>query len=145
ETSNTSPNGTGASCVAHTPGVTRSVATLKQLTDLDTYWNAPDVKGIADQPAGYNADPNDKSTMSFRDNFTGFWNTWKHGIITRDYALLDEIYPNRIRSAEEWFRREDQVGRELGKGSLWERVQPENWSLDSAILKSSADMRTGKL
>ncbi|KQW03450.1 NmrA family NAD(P)-binding protein [Streptomyces sp. Root369] len=114
-------------------------------TDLDTYWNAPDVKGIADQPAGYNADPNDKSTMSFRDNFTGFWNTWKHGIITRDYALLDEIHPNRIRSAEEWFRREDQVGRELGKGSLWERVQPENWSLDSAILKSSADMRTGKL
>lgn len=33
ETSNTSPNGTGASCVAHTAGVTRSVATLKQLTD----------------------------------------------------------------------------------------------------------------
>jgi hypothetical protein len=83
--------------------------------------------------------------MSVRDNFTGFWNMWKHGIITRDYALLDEIHPNRIRSAEEWFRREDQVGRELGKGSLWERVQPENWSPDSAILKGSADLRTGKL
>jgi uncharacterized protein YbjT (DUF2867 family) len=39
-------------------------------TDLDTYWNGP-LKGIADTPAGYNADPNDKSTMSFRDNFTG--------------------------------------------------------------------------
>ncbi|MET7656657.1 MULTISPECIES: NmrA family NAD(P)-binding protein [unclassified Streptomyces] len=46
---------------------------------------------------------------------------------------------------EEWFRREGQLGRELGKGSLWERVQPENWSMDSAILKSSADFRTGKL
>jgi hypothetical protein len=45
--------------------------------------------------------------------------------VKRDYALLDEIHPNRIRSAEEWFRREDQLGRELGKGSLWERVQPE--------------------
>ncbi|MDH6222964.1 hypothetical protein M2283_010316, partial [Streptomyces pseudovenezuelae] len=32
ETSNTSPNGTGASCVAHTSSVTRSVATLKQLS-----------------------------------------------------------------------------------------------------------------
>ncbi len=83
--------------------------------------------------------------MSFRDNFTGFWNIWKHGIITRDYALLDEIHPNRIRSAEEWFRREDRLGRELGRGSLWERVQPENWTAESAVLKSSADFRTGKL
>jgi hypothetical protein len=113
-------------------------------TDLDTYWNGP-LKEVADLSAGYNADLNDKSTMSFRDNFTGFWNSWKYGIITRDYALLDEIHPNRIRSAEQWFSREDQVGKELGKGSLWERVQPENWRSDSPILKSSADLRTGKL
>ena len=45
-------------------------------TDLEAYWNGP-LNGVADQPAGYNADPNDKSTMSFRDNFTGFWNMWK--------------------------------------------------------------------
>jgi hypothetical protein len=56
--------------------------------------------------------------------------------------LLDEIHPNRIRSAEQWFRREDQRGRELGKGGLWERVQSENWT---SILKSVEDMRTGKL
>jgi hypothetical protein len=42
--------------------------------------------------------------MSIRDNFTGFWNLWKHGIVERNYPLLDEIHPNRIRSAEEWFR-----------------------------------------
>ncbi|WP_427132245.1 NmrA family NAD(P)-binding protein [Pseudarthrobacter sp. S9] len=113
-------------------------------TDLDAYWGGP-LSGAADLPAGYNADPNDKSTMSFRDNFTGFWNVWKYGIITRDYALLDEIHPNRIRSAEQWFRREDQLGKDLGKGSLWERVQPENWRSDSPILKGSADARTGKL
>jgi NmrA-like family len=113
-------------------------------TDLNTYWNGP-LKGVADLPAGYNADPNDKSTMSFRANFTGFWNVWKYGIITRDYALLDEIHPNRIRSAEQWFSREDQVGKDLGKGSLWERVQPENWRSDSPILKGSADLRRGKL
>jgi hypothetical protein len=113
-------------------------------TSLEDYW-AGSHNGVADQPAGYNADPNDKSTMSFRDNFTGFWNMWKHRIITRDYDLLDEIHPNRIKSAEEWFRREDKLGRDLGKGSLWDRVQPENWSLESAVLKSSADLRTGKL
>jgi hypothetical protein len=80
--------------------------------------------------------------MSFRDNFTGFWNLWKYGIIKRDYSLLDEIHPNRIRSAEQWFRREDQRGRELGQGGLWERAQSENWN---SILKSVEDMRTGKL
>jgi NmrA-like family len=114
-------------------------------TDLDTYWNAPRNKRNADTPAGYNADPNDKSTMSFRDNFTGWWNLWKYGIVKRDYALLDEIHPNRIRSAEQWFRREDQLGRELGKGSLWERLQPENRRKSSPILKLAEDMRTGKL
>ena len=113
-------------------------------TTLEDYW-AGSLSGVADLPAGYNADPNDKSTMSFRDNFTGFWNMWKARFITRDYALLDEIHPNRIRTAEEWFRREDTLGREQGKGSLWERVQPENWSLESAVLKGSADLRTGKL
>jgi hypothetical protein len=84
-------------------------------TDLEDYWNGP-LSGVADLPAGYNADPNDKSTMSFRDNFTGFWNMWKARFITRDYALLDEIHPNRIKTAEEWFRREDALGKELGKG-----------------------------
>jgi hypothetical protein len=114
-------------------------------TNLDTYWRKGPLSGRADVPAGYNADPNDKSTMSVRDNFTGFWNVWKHGIVERDYAFLDEIHHNRINTAEEWFRREDQLGRELGKGSLWERVQPENWRLDSPILKGTADRRQGKL
>lgn len=112
--------------------------------DMQTYWNGP-LNAVADAPAGYNADPNDKSTMSFRDNFTGFWNIWEHRVVTRDYALLDEIHPNRIRSVEQWLRREDQLGRAQGKGSLWERVQPDNWRSDSPVLKSSEDLRTGAL
>jgi hypothetical protein len=111
-------------------------------TDLDTYWRNGPRSAEADRPAGYNADPNDKSTMSVRDNFTGFWNLWKYGVVKRDYSLLDEIHPNRIRTAEEWFRREDQWGRERGNGGLWERVQSENWV---PILKIGEDMRTGKL
>jgi len=114
-------------------------------TNLDTYWQKGPLSRRADVPTGYNADPNDKSTMSVRDNFTGFWNVWKHGIVERDYAFLDEIHPNRIKTAEEWLRREDQLGRELGKGSLWERVQPENWRPDSPILKGTVDRRQGRL
>jgi len=105
-------------------------------TDLDTYWNGT-LSFIADLPAGYNADIDDKATMNFRDNFTAFWDVWKHGIVERDYELLDEIHPTRIRSAEQWFRREEQLGLEQGKGSLWERIQPENWDSDSPILKGS--------
>ena len=113
-------------------------------TDLEAYWNGP-LKAAADLPAGYNADPNDKSTMTFRDNFTGFWNTWKYGIVQRDYALLDEIHPNRIRSVEEWLRREDQLGRDLGKGHLWERVQPEKLYKAPPLLKVREDRRKGRL
>lgn len=113
-------------------------------TELDAYWRGP-LKAAADLPAGYNADPADKSTMSFRDNFTGFWNIWKHGVIQRDYALLDEIHPNRIRSVEDWLRREDQAGRDLGKGGLWERVQPENQLRHPPLLKLAEDRRKGRL
>jgi hypothetical protein len=83
--------------------------------------------------------------MSFRDNFTGFWNIWKYKIIKRDYALLDEIHPNRIKSVEQWLRREDQLGRELGKGGLWERLQPQNLYQAPPLLKLTEDRRKGKL
>ena len=101
----------------------------------------------AGRPTGYNADPNDKSTMSFRDNFSGFWNIWKYGVIKRDYALLDEIHPNRIRSVEQWLRGEDELGKVLGKGGLWERVQPENMfkAQPQPLLKLTEDGRKGKL
>ena len=82
---------------------------------------------------------------SVRDNFTGFWNTWKYELVQRDYTLLDEIHPNRIKSVEEWLKREDQLGRELGKGSLWERVQPENLYSTPPVLKMAEDKRTGRL
>jgi hypothetical protein len=113
-------------------------------TDLDAYWNGP-LKMAAGLPAGYNADLNDKSTMNFRDNFTGFWNIWKYGVVQRDYALLDEVHPNRIKSAEQWLRREDRLGIELGKGSLWERVQPENLHRAPPLLKLTEDGRKGTL
>jgi hypothetical protein len=85
--------------------------------------------------------------MSFRQNFTGFFNMWKfsacnNGVIRRDYKLLDEIHPNRIRSAEQFFTMEDIRGRQSGLGSLWDRVQQEN---PRPVLKLAEDRRNGKL
>lgn len=109
-------------------------------TDLESYFSR--IPTLAHQPAGYNADPADKSTMSFQDNFTGFWNQWKHRIITRDYALLDDIHPQRIRSAEDWIMREEQKARQAGSETLWERLQPETLPR-RPILKLSEDGRQG--
>ncbi|HXC74219.1 MAG TPA: NmrA family NAD(P)-binding protein [Sphingomicrobium sp.] len=106
-------------------------------TSLEDYFNGP-LKGAADRPAGYSADPDDPATMSFRDNFTGFWNQWKHNIISRDYALLDEIHPGRIRTAEQWLRRQEELGQADGRGGLWNRVQPHNLR---SVLKIGEDQR----
>ncbi|CAH0022529.1 unnamed protein product [Clonostachys rhizophaga] len=102
---------------------------------------------VAELPTGYNADPKDPATMKYRDNFTGWWNLWRYsagnkGLIQKDYKILDEIHPGRIKSVEEWFRREDERGRKLGLGSLWERVQPENVGF---VLKVHEDQRQGVL
>jgi hypothetical protein len=109
-------------------------------TSLEAYFENMGVRG--NMPAAYNAHVDDPSTMSFVNNFTGFWNMWRHKVLKRDYKLLDEIHPGRISSAEEWFRREDIKARKEGKGGLWESVQKENMI---PILKLSEDGRKGKL
>ena len=101
----------------------------------------------ADGPAGYNADPNDPATLTFRENFSGFWRMWQNsagnaGVIKRDYKLLDEIHPNRIKSVEEWFEREEKKGQEQGLGSLWDRIQPNK---QKPILKLAEDRGKGRL
>ncbi|KAI1159321.1 hypothetical protein F5B18DRAFT_664582 [Nemania serpens] len=101
----------------------------------------------ADTPAGYNADPSDAATMTLRKNFTGFFNLWRSsggnkGVIQRDYALLDRIHPQRIKSVEEWLRRENEKGLQAGLGDLWERIQPEKLGY---VLKISEDGRAGKI
>ncbi|GFF49162.1 nmrA-like family domain-containing protein 1 [Aspergillus udagawae] len=116
-------------------------------TDLDTYFESGPLSIISEASAGYSADPSDKSTMTTRQNFTGFWNMWKFsgnnlGVVRREYALLDEIFPGRIRTAEQWFRKEDQRGRDQGLGGLWERVQASNLR---PILKIAEDGRRGRL
>ncbi|KAL3454979.1 NAD(P)-binding protein [Aspergillus heterothallicus] len=115
--------------------------------DMDTYWTSGPMARAAEWPAAYNSDPSDPAYMTIRRNFTGFWNLWRDsgknvGVVKRDYALLDEIHPGRIRSVEDWFRRVNEEGIQEGKGSLWDRVQPRNLR---PVIKASEDGRKGKL
>ncbi|KAK1240101.1 hypothetical protein MKX08_007543 [Trichoderma sp. CBMAI-0020] len=93
---------------------------------LDEYWENGAMSRIAHLPAGLDADPKDPSTMTVKQNFTGFWNAFKHNLWKVDYDLLDEIHPNRIKSSEEWFRLQDKAKQASGEQGLWEMVQPEN-------------------
>lgn len=76
---------------------------------------------------GYMVDSKSLVFMSFKDNFIGFWRLWQgfglnQGVVKRDYVLLDEIYLNRIKSVEEFFRRENEKVKVDGWGLLWEVV-----------------------
>lgn len=115
---------------------------------MEQYWNIPQMAALAPAPSGFNADLNDPAAMTIKQNFTGFWNIWQHsggnkGIIQRDYKLLDEIHPNRVRSAEDFFEREDKKGQAAGLGSLWDRVQKEN--LVSVLKIGEEGGRKGRL
>lgn len=46
----------------------------------------------------------DDTFQTYRQNFSGFWNTWKEDILQRDYELLDHILPTRVKSVGEWMR-----------------------------------------
>lgn len=80
--------------------VTGKKAVYKNVT-LDEYFGL----GIFPEPdakLGSAAAPDDSTLFTFRENFSGFWNCWKDELTTRDYALLDEILPGRIKSVKEW-------------------------------------------
>ena len=80
--------------------VTGVKAVYKDVT-LDEYFSL----GIFPQPdakIGHSADRNDPTLFTARENFSGFWNTWKDELTKRDYALLDEILPTRVKSVKEW-------------------------------------------
>ncbi|KAI8941276.1 hypothetical protein NX059_002506 [Plenodomus lindquistii] len=66
-------------------------------------------------PANFAAGPHghrDESSMTFVENFTAWWKYWGQGKTTkRDFALLDKIHPNRIKSLREWMEKHNYDGR----------------------------------
>ncbi|KAK0101951.1 hypothetical protein ONS95_001240 [Cadophora gregata] len=80
--------------------VTGKKAVFKDVT-LDEYFSSgvfPD----PDAKVGHSVDHDDETLQTYRQNFTGFWNTWKESVLQRDYELLDRILPDRVKSVKEW-------------------------------------------
>jgi hypothetical protein len=71
-------------------------------------------QGNGDQKVGGegSADPD---LITWKQNFSGFWSMWSNsggnqGMIRRDYKLLDEILPGRVKGLEEWMRKVEYTG-----------------------------------
>lgn len=107
--------------------------------DWDTYWRDGSMASGAARPAGFHASLDDPATMTIKENFTAWWSLWRasghnKGVIRRDYRILDRIFPGRIKTAEEFLRRQDDELRRNGS-SLWQKM------LDNKpILKIHADL-----
>jgi NmrA-like family len=85
--------------------VTGQKAIFKDIS-LDEYF-ASGVFGNADKKVGHSVSHEDGTLQTYRENFSGFWNTWKEDVLNRseeDYKLMDEILPGRVRSVAEWMR-----------------------------------------
>lgn len=80
--------------------VTGKKAVYRDVT-LDEYFNLgafPD----PDAKIGASTAPHEPTLVTWRQNFSGFWNTWKDELTKRDYDLLNEILPGRIKTVKEW-------------------------------------------
>ncbi|KAJ5646944.1 hypothetical protein N7490_003316 [Penicillium lividum] len=92
--------------------VTGIKAVYKDVT-LDEYfqlgiWPDPDAMKV-----GNSGQPDDPTIFTVRENFSGFWNTWKDNLTKRDYQLLDEILPTRVKSVREWMERTGYTGKPI--------------------------------
>ena len=89
--------------VAAFTAITGKKAVYKDVS-LDQYFSL----GIFPNPeekVGHSANRDDPTLFTVRENFSGFWNTWKDELTKRDYALLDRILPNRVKSVKEWMEK----------------------------------------
>lgn len=73
---------------------------------LDEYFGS--FRG-ADAPVA----PSAPQGLTFRQNFTGFWNGWKDDIVYRDMEWLKSIHPG-LRSVESWMREHEYDGGRKG-------------------------------
>ncbi|KAK0708475.1 hypothetical protein B0H67DRAFT_603426 [Lasiosphaeris hirsuta] len=95
--------------------------------DLETYFSEGGFSNNAELPTGYMVSKDSLAAMSVKENFTGWWNAWRasggnEGVVKRDYALLDKIYPGRTRSVEGFFQKEAEKAEREGRGTLWDVV-----------------------
>ncbi|KFY30453.1 hypothetical protein V493_01897 [Pseudogymnoascus sp. VKM F-4281 (FW-2241)] len=81
---------------------------------------------------GHGVTHDDPTLQTYRENFSAFWRLWKSGLDKRDYELMDEIMPGRIRSVKEWMIKTGYTGEPgsvLKDYSDRERKQKTSWPL----------------
>ncbi|KFZ13598.1 hypothetical protein V501_03634 [Pseudogymnoascus sp. VKM F-4519 (FW-2642)] len=64
-----------------------------------------------EEKVGHSVTHNDPTLFTIRENFSGFWNTWKAELTKRDYKLLDEVLPTRVKSVKEWMEKTGYKGK----------------------------------
>lgn len=83
-----------------------------QFVPLDIY--LPKAEPFPNAPANWAAGPmapRDESTMTWRANFGAWWLYWGEGWPEkRNWALLDKIHPQRIKSLKEWMEKNNYDG-----------------------------------
>jgi hypothetical protein len=88
------------------PAIHRKLPMSQYLDAAEPYPNAP-----VNWMAGTRG-TRDDTIMTWRENFTAWWFYWAEGLgATRDFTLLDEIHPTRIRNLEGWMRRVNYQGK----------------------------------
>jgi len=90
--------------------VTGKNAVYKDVT-LDEYFTLGIFPYPLDVKIGHSADYDDPTFFTFRESFSGFWNTWKDELTKRDYKLLDGILPTRVKSVKEWMEKTNYDGK----------------------------------
>lgn len=88
--------------------VTGRKAIYKDLT-LDEYFKLP-IFPNPEMTVGHSTSGENPTLFTFRENFSGFWNMWKDNLTKRDYGLLDEILPSRVKSVQEWMEKSGYTG-----------------------------------
>jgi len=65
-----------------------------------------------DVKVGHSVDGDDGTLQTYRENFSGFWSTWKEGVLGRDidFEMLDGILPGRVRGLKEWMKKTGYTG-----------------------------------
>lgn len=83
------------------------------------HWNAEAWKNLPngkDTKIGFQHVKDDNALlMTYGENFKHWWNLYKaskgnQGLIKRDYAFLDRIVPERVKSLEEWMEKVKYTG-----------------------------------
>jgi uncharacterized protein YbjT (DUF2867 family) len=89
--------------------VTGKRSVYKDIT-LDEYFNGQYFFKQPEAKIGASENPHDPTLVTVRQNFSGFWNTWKDELTKRDYELLDNILPGRVKTIKEWMVKSGYTG-----------------------------------